>query len=75
MNEFESIDEMLSYISENTDSILKNVDYDIDDPEGIHKQTDMKALQELLNEMVAQGLLKIVGKSDDGDPLYTCVDE
>ena len=38
--------------------------------EGIKKENDMKALQELLDEMVDQGLLKIVGENEDGEPLY-----
>lgn len=70
MNEYESIDDMLEYISDNTDTILKNVDISKDDPEGIKKENDMKALQELLDEMVDQGLLKIVGENEDGEPLY-----
>ncbi len=74
MNEFESIDDMLEYISENTDTILKSVDYDSDDPEGIKKQNDLEALQELLDELVADGLLEIVGKNEDGDPIYRAVE-
>ena len=70
MNEFESIDDMLEYISENTDTILKNVEYDSSDPEGIKKEADQTALQELLDEMVASGLLKIVGNNENGEPLY-----
>ena len=37
MNEFESLDDMLNYVSDNADTILKNVDYDSDDPEGMKK--------------------------------------
>ena len=69
MNEFESLDDMLNYVSDNADTILKNVDYDSDDPEGMKKALEMKAMQELLDEMVAEGLLKIVGKNDNGDDL------
>ena len=36
---------------------------------------EMKAMQELLDEMVAEGLLKIVGKNENGDDLYQCADE
>ena len=75
MNEFESLDDMLNYVSNNTDTILKNVDYDSDDPEGMKKALEMKAMQELLDEMVAEGLLKIVGKNENGDDLYQCADE
>ena len=75
MNDFESIDDMLEYISDNTDTILKNVDYDLNDPEGIKKELEMQALQELLDEMVTQGLLKIVGMNENGDPIYECRDE
>ena len=75
MNEFESLDDMLNYVSDNTDTILKNVDYDSDDPEGMKKALEMKAKQELLDEMVAEGLLKIVGKNENGDDLYQCADE
>ena len=74
MNEYESLDDMLEYISENTDTILKNVDYDSNDPEGIKKQLEMQALQELLDEMVTLGLLKIVGINENGDPIYECND-
>ena len=66
---------MLEYISDNTDTILKNVDYDLNDPEGIKKELEMQALQELLDEMVTQGLLKIVGMNENGDPIYECRDE
>ena len=75
MNEFESLDDMLNYVSDNTDTILKNVDYDSDDPEGMKKALEIKAMQELLDEMVAEGLLKIVGKNENGDDLYQCADE
>ena len=61
MNEFESLDDMLTYVSDNADTILKNVDYDSDDPEGMKKALELKAMQELLDEMVAEGFLKIVG--------------
>ena len=75
MNEFESLDDMLNYVSDNADIILKNVDYDSDDPEGMKKALEIKAMQELLDEMVAEGLLKIVGKNENGDDLYQCADE
>jgi len=74
MTEFESIDDMLDYISENTDTILKSVDYDSDDPEGIKRRDNLEALQELLNELVADGLLEIVGKNEDGEPIYRAVE-
>ena len=61
--------------TDNADTILKNVDYDSDDPEGMKKALEMKAMQELLDEMVAEGLLKIVGKNENGDDLYQCADE
>ncbi len=70
MEDFNSIDDMLEYISDNTDYILKSVEYDEKDPEGIKKEQDFKALQELLDEMVQEGLLVIVGKNDDGDYIY-----
>ena len=75
MNEFDSLDDMLTYVSDNADTILKNVDYDSDDPEGMKKALELKAMQELLDEMVAEGLLKIVGKNENGDNLYQCADE
>jgi len=75
MNEFESLDDMLNYVSDNADTILKNVDYDSDDPEGIKKSLELKAMQELLDEMVAEGLLKIVGANENGDNLYRCTDQ
>jgi len=75
MNDFDSIDDMLEYITENTDTILKNVKYDSNDPEGIKNEQEFEALQELLDEMVAQGLLKIVGNNENGDPIYECIDE
>jgi len=52
------------------DTILKNVDYDSDDPEGMKRELELKAMQELLDEMVAEGLIKIVGKNENGDDLY-----
>ena len=55
MEDFNSIDDMLEYISDNTDYILKSVEYDEKDPEGIKKEQDFKALQELLDEMVQEG--------------------
>ena len=70
MNEFESLDDMLNYVSDNADTILKNVDYDLDDPEGMKRALELKAMQELLDEMVAEGLIKIVGKNENGDDLY-----
>jgi len=75
MNEFESLDDMLTYVSDNADTILKNVDYDSDDPEGMKKALELKAMQELLDEMVAEGLLKIVGTNENGDNLYRCTDQ
>ena len=41
----------------------------------IKKELEMQALQELLDEMVTQGLLKIVGMNENGDPIYECSDE
>tara|TARA_B100000519_G_scaffold14840_1_gene10980 strand:+ start:771 stop:1004 length:234 start_codon:yes stop_codon:yes gene_type:complete len=75
MNEFESLDDMLNYVSDNADTILKNVDYDLDDPEGMKRALELKAMQELLDEMVAEGLIKIVGKNENGDDLYQASDE
>ena len=72
MNEYESIDDMLEYITENTDTILKNVNYNLEDPAGIKEKQDRVSLQELLDEMVAYGLLKIVGNNENGEPLYEC---
>jgi len=74
MNEYESIDDMLEYISDNADTILKSVDYDSDDPEGVKRQNDFQALQEILDEMVAEGLLEIVGQNDEGENLYRAVE-
>ena len=57
MNEFESLDDMLNYVSDNADTILKNVDYDSNDPEGMKRALELKAMQELLDEMFAEGLI------------------
>ena len=74
MNEYESIDDMLDYISDNADTILKSFAYDSNDPEGIKHQNDLEALQELLDELVADGLLEIVGKNSAGEKLYRAVE-
>ena len=70
MNEFESIDDLLNYITDNSDTILKNVNYNEADPEGIIKEQEMNELQEMLNEMVEQGLIKIIGTNADGENIY-----
>lgn len=70
MNKFESMDQMLDYISNNTDKILKNVDYAESDLEGEKSSLTLETLQELLDEMVDEGSLKITGKSKDGEDLY-----
>jgi len=56
VNDFESIDDMLEYISDNTDTILKNVDYDSNDPEGIKKELEM--LNEKRNKKKCAQMLK-----------------
>lgn len=74
MTKFNSIEALLTHVTENTNKILEDAKYSSeDDPEGLIRELEMEALSELLDEMVDLGLIKIVGKTDDGENLYTAV--
>ena len=74
MTKFNSIEALLTHVTENTNKILEDAKYSSeDDPEGLVRELEMEALSELLDEMVDLGLIKIVGKTDDGENLYTAV--
>ena len=75
MTKFNSIEALLTHVTENTNQILdEDAKYSSeDDPEGLIRELEMEALSELLDEMVDLGLIKIVGKTDDGENLYTAV--
>lgn len=62
---FKSIDDLLSYVTENTDEIIDSIsERDI---------SDIGELEDFLREMVELGLLKIVGQDEDGNDLYEAV--
>jgi len=74
MTKFNSIEALLTHVTENTNKILEDAKYSSeDDPEGLIRELEMEALTELLDEMVDLGLIKIVGKTDEGENLYTAV--
>jgi|TARA_B100000085_G_C18216715_1_gene380036 hypothetical protein len=74
MTKFNSIEALLTHVTENTNQILEDAKYSSEeDPEGLIRELEMEALKELLDEMVDLGLIKIVGKTDDGENLYTAV--
>ena len=62
---FKSIDDLLSYVTENTDEIIDSIsERDI---------SNVEELEDFLREMVQLGLLKIVGQDEDGNDLYEAV--
>ena len=64
---FQSIDELLDHITNNTDDIIDTIaenDIDIDNIDDMEK---------FLQQMVDLGLLRIAGQDDDGNNLYEAV--
>jgi len=62
---FKSIDDLLSYVTNNTDEIIESISKEEID--------SIEELEVFLNEMVELGLLKIVGQDEDGNDLYEAV--
>ena len=62
---FKSINTLLTYVTKNTDEIIDSIaENDIESPED---------LEQFLNDMVEQGLLRIIGQDEDGNDLYEAV--
>ena len=64
---FQSIDELLDHITNNTDDIIDTIvenDIDVDNIDDMEK---------FLQQMVDLGLLRIAGQDDDGNNLYEAV--
>ena len=64
---FQSIDELLDHITNNTDDIIHTIaenDIDVDNIDDMEK---------FLQQMVDLGLLRIAGQDDDGNNLYEAV--
>ena len=64
---FQSIDELLNHVTNNTDDIIDTiVENDID----VNNTDDM---EKFLQQMVDLGLLRIAGQDDDGNNLYEAI--
>jgi hypothetical protein len=64
---FQSIDELLTHVTNNTDDIIDTIaENDID----VNNTDDM---EKFLQQMVDLGLLRIAGQDDDGNNLYEAV--
>ena len=64
---FQSIDELLTHVTNNTDDIIDTiVENDID----VNNTDDM---EKFLQQMVDLGLLRIAGQDDDGNNLYEAI--
>ena len=64
---FQSIDELLDHVTNNTDNIIDTiVENDID----VNNTDDM---EKFLQQMVDLGLLRIAGQDDDGNNLYEAI--
>ena len=64
---FQSIDELLDHITNNTDDIIDTIvenDIDVDNIDDMEK---------FLQQMVDLGLLRIAGQDDDGNNLYEAI--
>jgi len=64
---FQSIDDLLDHVTNNTDDIIDTIpenDIDID---------NIDDMENFLLEMVKLGLLRIAGQDDDGNNLYEAV--
>jgi hypothetical protein len=59
---FKSIDELLEHITNNTDEIIDSV--------AENEIETVEELEEFLRYMVSIGLLKIIGKDEDGNDLF-----
>jgi predicted transcriptional regulator len=62
---FKSIDDLLSYVTDNTDEIIESISKE--------EINSIEELEEFLKDMVNLGLLKIVGQDEDGNDLYEAV--
>tara|TARA_R110002012_G_scaffold26680_1_gene86339 strand:+ start:51 stop:251 length:201 start_codon:yes stop_codon:yes gene_type:complete len=62
---FKSIDDLLSYVTDNTDEIIDSISKE--------EINSIEELEDFLREMVELGLLKIVGQDEDGNDLYEAV--
>ena len=64
---FQSIDELLTHVTNNTDDIIDTIaENDID----VNNTDDM---EKFLQQMVDLGLLRIAGQDDDGNNLYEAI--
>lgn len=64
---FQSIDELLTHVTNNTDDIIDTiVENDID----VNNTDDM---EKFLQQMVDLGLLRIAGQDDNGNNLYEAI--
>jgi len=64
---FQSIDELLTHVTNNTDDIIDTIsenDIDVDNTDDMEK---------FLQQMVDLGLLRIAGQDEDGNNLYEAV--
>ena len=64
---FQSIDDLLTHVTNNTDDIIDTIaenDIDVDNTDDMEK---------FLQQMVDLGLLRIAGQDDDGNNLYEAV--
>lgn len=62
---FKSIDDLLSYVTDNTDEIIESISNE--------EINSIEELEDFLQEMVKLGLLKIVGQDEDGNDIYEAV--
>ena len=64
---FQSIDDLLDHITNNTDNIIDTI------PENDIDVDNIDDMEKFLQEMVELGLLRIAGQDDSGNNLYESI--
>ena len=64
---FQSIDELLDHVTNNTDDIIDTI------PENDIDVDNIDDMESFLQQMVELGLLRIAGQDDSGNNLYEAV--
>ena len=64
---FQSIDELLNHVTNNTDNIIDTI------PENDIDVNNIDDMERFLQEMVDLGLLRIAGQDEEGNNLYEAI--
>ena len=64
---FQSIDELLNHVTNNTDKIIDTI------PENDIDVNNIDDMERFLQEMVDLGLLRIAGQDEEGNNLYEAI--